>query len=85
VTAGAKYEDVPGFCKSATLAEVAAHQYVLTPGRYVGAEDGEDDEVPFEERMKGLVARLEGQFAEGRTLETTILAGLSRLGGVQWR
>ena len=42
---------MPGFCKSATLDEIAAHGYVLTPGRYVGAEDAEDDGEPFEEKM----------------------------------
>jgi type I restriction enzyme M protein len=47
-----KYEDVAGFCKSATTAEIAAHGHVLTPGRYVGAEEVEDDGEPFEEKMR---------------------------------
>ncbi|MGK4003770.1 class I SAM-dependent DNA methyltransferase [Sorangium sp. So ce1036] len=53
-----KYEDVAGFCKGATLEEVRAHQHVLTPGRYVGAEDVEDEEEPLEERFPKLVAKL---------------------------
>jgi type I restriction enzyme S subunit len=46
-----KYEDVAGFCKSATTDEIASHQFVLTPGRYVGAEEVEDDGEPFDEKM----------------------------------
>ena len=52
------YSDVAGFCKSATTAEIAAHGHVLTPGRYVGAEEVEDDGDPFEEKMPRLVAEL---------------------------
>ena len=53
---GQDYEDVAGFCKSATTAEIAAHGHVLTPGRYVGAEEVEDDGEPFEEKMPRLAA-----------------------------
>ena len=60
-----EYEDVPGFCKSAKQEEIAAHGFVLTPGRYVGAEDVEDDDEPFDEKMKRLVASWTEQFAEG--------------------
>ncbi|MGH7295781.1 MAG: N-6 DNA methylase, partial [Polyangiaceae bacterium] len=74
------YEDVAGFCKSATLEEVAAHGCVLTPGRYVGAEDVEDDDEPFGEKMKRLTAKLEEQFAEGRRLEGEIWERLKGLG-----
>ena len=59
-----KYEDVAGFCKSATTAEIAAHGHVLTPGRYVGAEEVADDGDPFEEKMLRLVAELHAQFAK---------------------
>jgi type I restriction enzyme M protein len=45
-------EDVAGFCKSATLAEIASHDFVLTPGRYVGAEEVEEDAEPFGAKMK---------------------------------
>ncbi len=77
---GGKYADVPGFCKSATLAEIAAHDFVLTPGRYVGAEEVEDDGEPFDGKMKRLVAELEGQLAEGTRLDTQIRQNLKRLG-----
>jgi type I restriction enzyme M protein len=49
---------VPGFCKSATTDEIRDHGYVLTPGRYVGAAEIEDDGVPFEEKMAELSATL---------------------------
>ena len=74
------YQDIPGFCKSATTAEIAAHGYVLTPGRYVGAEEAEDDGDPFEEKMPRLVAELHAQFAESAKLEQAIKANLSGLG-----
>jgi type I restriction enzyme M protein len=74
------YADVAGFCKSATTAEIAAHGYVLTPGRYVGAEEAEDDGDPFEEKMPRLVAELHAQFAESAKLEQAIQANLRGLG-----
>ena len=49
-----KYEDTPGFCKSVTLEEIRSHGHVLTPGRYVGAEEAEDDGEPFPKKMKRL-------------------------------
>ena len=75
-----KYEDVPGFCKSATTAEIAAHGYVLTPGRYVGAEEVEDDGEPFAEKMPRLVAELQAQFKESASLEAQIRSNLKGLG-----
>jgi len=74
------YEDIAGFCKSATTAEIAAHGHVLTPGRYVGAEAVEDDGDPFEEKMPRLVAELHAQFAESLRLEQAIKANLKGLG-----
>lgn len=74
-----EYRDVPGFCKSATIDEIAAHGYVLTPGRYVGAEEVEDDDEPFEEKMRRLVVTLEQQFAEGARLEAAIRHSLRGL------
>ncbi len=74
-----EYEDVPGFCKSATLAEIMVHGYVLTPGRYVGAEEVEDDDEPFAAKMQRLVAQLEAQFAEGVRLEAAIRRNLQGL------
>ena len=74
------YADIPGFCKSATTEEIASHGYVLTPGRYVGAEAVEDDGEPFAEKMTRLVAELNQQFAESAKLEKTIKANLKELG-----
>jgi type I restriction enzyme M protein len=74
------YTDIPGFCKSATTAEIAAHGHVLTPGRYVGAEEIEDDGEPFEEKMPRLVAELNQQFMESAKLEAAIRANLKGLG-----
>lgn len=67
-----EYKDVTGFCKSSTTDEVRAHGYVLTPGRYVGAEDIEEDDEPFGEKMKRLTEKLEEQFAESAKLEKAI-------------
>ena len=75
-----EYRDVPGVCRGATTDEIAAHGYVLTPGRYVGAEDVEDGGEPFEGKMARLVAELEGQFAESARLEAQIRANLRSLG-----
>ena len=75
-----EYEDVPGFCKSATTAEIKEHGYVLTPGRYVGAEEVEDDGEPFEEKMPRLVKELHEQFAESAKLEKAIRSNLEGLG-----
>jgi type I restriction enzyme M protein len=75
-----KYADVPGFCKAAATDEIAGHGFVLTPGRYVGAEDVEDDGEPFEEKMKRLTAKLEEQFKEGARLERLIARQLRGVG-----
>jgi len=74
------YEDRPGFCKSAATSEIADHGYVLTPGRYVGAEEVEEDGEPFEEKMARLVAELDAQFRESARLETEIRKNLGGLG-----
>ncbi len=74
------YGDIPGFCRSATLDEIRKHGHVLTPGRYVGAEDVEDDGEPFDEKMRKLTATLEQQFAESARLEREIRKNLKGLG-----
>jgi type I restriction enzyme M protein len=75
-----KYEDMAGFGKSATLKEIASHGHALTPGRYVGAEEQEDDGEPFQQKMGVLVAKLEEQFAESARLEKAIRTNLKGLG-----
>ena len=75
-----EYQDVPGFCKSATLDEVRKHGHVLTPGRYVGAEVQEDDGEPFEDKMKRLAAEWRKQQAEAAKLDAAIEKNLARLG-----
>lgn len=74
------YEDVAGFCKSAKLDEIASHGFVLTPGRYVGAEEAETDGEPFDAKMRRLTATLAEQFAEGARLEKEIRKNLASLG-----
>ncbi len=76
----AKYGDVAGFCKSASLDEIRKHGHVLTPGRYVGAEEVEDDGEPFNEKMKRLTTQLAGQFEESARLEREIRKNLDGLG-----
>jgi len=78
--ATSKYEDIAGFCKSAKTDEIAGHGYVLTPGRYVGAEEVESDGEPFEEKMSRLVTELNAQFSESAKLELSIKANLKGLG-----
>ena len=75
-----EYQDIPGFCKSATLDEIRQHGYVLTPGRYVGAPEQEEDDEPFEARMARLVAQLAEQQAEARRLDEAIWKNLKELG-----
>jgi type I restriction enzyme M protein len=66
------YADVPGFCKSVKLDEIATHGFILTSGRYVGAADQENDEASFEERFVALRAKLEEQFAAAEELNAVI-------------
>jgi type I restriction enzyme M protein len=78
-----KYKDVPGFCKSAAIEEIRAHGFVLTPGRYVGAEDVEDDDEPFDEKMKRLTTKLKEQFDKSKELDNTIQSNLKILGFIE--
>ena len=74
------YEDIPGFCKSATLDEIRSHDYMLTPGRYVGAKPTEDNGEPFEEKMAKLAAEWREQQTEAARLDAAIAENLERLG-----
>ncbi|MEQ9328646.1 MAG: class I SAM-dependent DNA methyltransferase [Rhodospirillales bacterium] len=76
---GRDYEDVAGFCRSASIEEVRGHGHVLTPGRYVGAEEAEDDGVSFEERFAELKQTLAVQFAEAEDLGSLIQRHLERV------
>ena len=75
-----EYADVPGFCRSVLLAEIAQHGHVLTPGRYVGAEEVEDDDEAFADKMTRLTEQLGEQMANGVELDALIRAKLGGLG-----
>ena len=77
---GEVYEDVPGFCYSASLDDIRKHQHVLTPGRYVGAEAQEEDGEAFADKMARLTAQLAEQFGESAKLEGEIKKNLAGLG-----
>jgi type I restriction enzyme M protein len=75
-----KYEDIQGFCKSATLKEVEENNYVLTPGRYVGTEDVEDDGVSFEDKIAEISQNLSEHFKESIELQNHIKDNLKKVG-----
>ncbi len=77
---GKKYQDIPGFCKSATLDEVRKQQWILTPGRYIGAEEEEEDAEAFEGKMKRLTAELSDQMKRAQELDAEIRSNLERIG-----
>ena len=79
---GQPYEDVAGFCRSVTLAEIAEHGHVLTPGRYVGAEEVEEDDEAFADKMARLTKQLGGQMSKGAELDQLIKQKLGGLGYV---
>jgi type I restriction enzyme M protein len=75
-----EYRDIKGFCKSATLAEIEKHNFVLTPGRYVGIPDEVESEVSFEETMGALTAELAAQMQEAAELDKEIKIQLAKVG-----
>ncbi len=75
-----EYEDIAGFCKSVSTDEIKKHNYVLTPGRYVGMEKIETDDEPFEEKMERLTKELFVQMMEGDRLNEVIKKNLGELG-----
>jgi type I restriction enzyme M protein len=74
------YQDIPGFCYSASLDDIRKHEHVLTPGRYVGAEEQADDGEAFADKMARLTAQLAEQFEESDKLEGDIRKNLAGLG-----
>jgi type I restriction enzyme M protein len=74
------YADVPGFCKATKLGDIRKYGHLLTPGRYVGSEEVEDDGEPFEEKMKRLAATLRDQTVQATKLDATIAASMKELG-----
>jgi type I restriction enzyme M protein len=76
----APYADIPGFCRSVKLAEIAQHGHVLTPGRYVGAEEVEDNDEDFATKMQQLTEKLGEQMAKGAELDRLIRQKLGGLG-----
>ncbi|MCK5686913.1 SAM-dependent DNA methyltransferase [bacterium] len=74
------YEDVKGFCKSARFEEIEKHSFVLTPGRYVGIPDEEDDGIPFEDKMNELTSTLSKQMLKEKELDENIKIQLSKIG-----
>ena len=77
---GGKYEDVPGFCKAVKLDEIKKHEFILTPGRYIGAEEEEEDGEEFKDKMKRLTGELSEQFKKSKELEAEIKKNLKGLG-----
>ncbi|WP_299577469.1 class I SAM-dependent DNA methyltransferase [uncultured Sunxiuqinia sp.] len=74
------YEDVLGFCKSATIEDIQKHKFVLTPGRYVGIPDEEDDGIPFQEKVDDITARLREQMNQAQELDQEIKTQLAKIG-----
>jgi type I restriction enzyme M protein len=66
------YEDAPGFAKSASIEEIEKHDFVLTPGRYVGAAEAEVDDEPIDEKIQRLTNELFAEFDRGRELENEV-------------
>jgi len=77
---GGRYEDVPGFCKAASVEEIKKHDFVLTPGRYVGVNPAGADSEPFADRMERLLTDLEAHSAASSKLDQMVWSQLSRLG-----
>jgi type I restriction enzyme M protein len=75
-----KYADVPGFCKAAKLEDIRHHGHILTPGRYVGAAEAEDDGEAFDDKMKRLVGELREQTEQSAKLDKLIRANLEDIG-----
>jgi type I restriction enzyme M protein len=79
-TTDGEYEDQKGFCASVALDEIAKHGFALTPGRYVGAPESEEDEIEFEEKMAGLVDQLADELAQSKRLTAEVRKALGSIG-----
>ena len=77
---GTGYENVQGFCKEAFIEEIDEQDFILTPGRYVGIDEQEDDGEPFKEKMQRLTSELSGLFAESIRLQDEIREKLEAIG-----
>lgn len=75
-----KYEDIKGFCKSTGIEEITKHNFVLTPGRYVGIQDEIDDGIPFADKIAGLTSKLAEQMTEEKKLDEEIKKQLKNVG-----
>ncbi|MEM0139659.1 MAG: class I SAM-dependent DNA methyltransferase [Ferroplasma sp.] len=75
-----EYKDILGFCKSATVEEIRKNNYVMTPGRYVGTEEQDEDDEEFQEKMERLTSELKKQMEESRRLDDEIKKNLERIG-----
>ena len=75
-----EYVDIQGFCKKTDIEEIKSNDYVLTPGRYVGTEEQDDDGIPFEEKMKSLTSELSKQMKESQELDEEIKKVLGAIG-----
>ncbi len=76
---GKGYEDIPGFCKAADIKEIEKNNFVLTPGRYVGAPKEEDDGIPFTEKFTTLKTKLKEQMQAAKVLDKAIAKNLDKL------
>ena len=79
-TSESQYADKSGFCKVAKIQEIKDNEYILTPGRYVGLAEVEEDSEPFEQKMERITADLSEQFAKSKELEDQIRKSLEGLG-----
>lgn len=77
---GGKYSDVAGFCKSVKIDEIKKQGFILTPGRYVGAEEEEDDGIPFEDKMKELTSKISEQMEESKKIDEEIKKSFETIG-----
>ena len=74
------YRDIKGFCKSAAIEDIQKHKFVLTPGRYVGIPEEEDDGIPFQEKVDTLTEKLRAQMQTAQQLDQEIKEQLGKIG-----